>query len=214
MKNSAKQNSIFDLFKIIELTRAQSQYGYILGGTKRWQLSNLAEHHYLVTFIAWQLTELIKAQGGKIDQMKVMELSMVHDLGEIFGGDIGMPYARRNPKAKELARKFEEENAFFLSQYFLGSENKFKDLWREATDANSDEGYITKIADLVECFAFKFYMNDLTKVDMVLAKERLPKTVAKIKDKNSRKAMEKVIKSFFKDFSKKNVRSIISGINE
>jgi len=69
-----------NLFKIIELTRSQSQYGYILAGIKRGDLSNLAEHHYLVTFIAWQLTLYVKSKGAKISVQKVLEFSLIHDL--------------------------------------------------------------------------------------------------------------------------------------
>jgi len=55
------------LFQLIQLTRSQPQYGYALSGIKQDDLSNLAEHHYLVTFIAWQLALLAKRAGlGKL----------------------------------------------------------------------------------------------------------------------------------------------------
>jgi 5'-deoxynucleotidase YfbR-like HD superfamily hydrolase len=211
MAKKKTEPNIFDLFKIVELTRTQPQYGHGIGGVKKWQLSNLAEHHYLVTFIAWQISEAVKAAGGKIDQLKVLELCMVHDLGEIFGGDIGMPYARRNPKAKDLARKFEEENAKFISQYFENPE-KFNSLWREATAPKSDEAQIAKVADLLEIFCFRYYNNVLTNVDDVLAKERFAKAVAAIKDKKTKSVIEKITRKYFKDFRKGNALSIISGI--
>jgi len=46
-------DNLTKLFKLVELTRFQPQYGYALAGIPKEELSNLAEHHYLVTFIAW-----------------------------------------------------------------------------------------------------------------------------------------------------------------
>lgn len=198
----------------MELTRSQPQYGYVVAGLKGFQLSNLAEHHYLVTFIAWQLTEAIIRAGGKIDQMRVLELCMIHDLGELFGGDIGMPYARRNPRAKSLSRKFEQANANFLSQYFLGSEAKFKKLWLQAVEPTNDEGYVAKAADLFETFCFKHYYNDLTEIDQTIAQERLPKIPKKIKDKVTKKVISDFIQEFLTNFRKGTAKSIISGISE
>ncbi len=206
------KGSILDLFKIMQLTRSQPQYGYVLGGLKRSQLSYLAEHHYLVTFTGWQLSEMILRRGGKINPLKVIELCMVHDLGELFGGDIGMPYARRNPKAKELSRKFEEENAKFLSQYFLEGQDKFNILWKDVIEAKNDESAVAKIADLLETFCFKDYNNDNNEVDRVLAKERFPEIVKKIKNPIARKVMSELIADYNKNFSKKSAKSIISGI--
>ena len=56
-----------NLFKLMELTRAQVQYGYLMSGMRKDQLSNLAEHHYLVTFIGWQLALNLKEAGANID---------------------------------------------------------------------------------------------------------------------------------------------------
>ena len=35
-----------NLFKLMELTRSQPQYGYALAGIQQDELSNLAEHHF------------------------------------------------------------------------------------------------------------------------------------------------------------------------
>ena len=65
--------NLTNLFKLMELTRSQPQYGYALSGIQQDELSNLAEHHYLVTFIAWQLAAHVKGAGAKIDIQKVLE---------------------------------------------------------------------------------------------------------------------------------------------
>jgi len=217
MAQKTKKNntgSIFDLFKVMQLTRAQVQYGYAIGGLKKNQLSTLAEHHYLVTFIGWQLADMAKQAGASIDPFKVVKICMVHDLGELFGGDIGMPYARRFPKAKAAARKFEEYNAVFLSTLFGGRKTKFMELWNEATEPKTDEGQIAKLADLLEIFTFRHYNDVLYKADDVLAKERMPKAVSKIKDPIARKTMDAMVKDYLKNFRKGDALSIISGMEK
>ncbi len=65
------------------------------GGNAR--SGNLAEHHYLVAMIGWQLATLVTKKGANIDADKVLHFCLLHDLGELFGGDIGMYYAKANP---------------------------------------------------------------------------------------------------------------------
>ena len=78
---SQNMEHLTNLFKLIELTRSQPQYGYALAGIQQDELSNLAEHHYLVTFVAWQLASQVKRAGANIDIQKVLEFCLIHDLG-------------------------------------------------------------------------------------------------------------------------------------
>ena len=84
------------LFKLFQISREQSQYGYILSGIMRHELSNLAEHSYLVTINAWLLGRKCIANGANLDLLKIIELALIHDIGEIMGGDIHYYYGRKN----------------------------------------------------------------------------------------------------------------------
>src|SRR3989339_677573 len=58
---------------ILQITREQVQYGYLLAGVNRHETSNLAEHHYLVTMLGWMLCEYLNEDGGLlVDANKVM----------------------------------------------------------------------------------------------------------------------------------------------
>src|SRR5262249_13704090 len=142
--------NLTDLFRIMELTRLQPQYGYVVRDIATNDLSNLAEHHYLVTFFAWQLASQLKNKGAKIDVLRVVESAMIHDLGEIFGGDISMPYAQVNPSARKHAKAFEAENQKFLSKFFGTEERHFMELGKDILDPKSDEALIAKVADYLE----------------------------------------------------------------
>jgi 5'-deoxynucleotidase YfbR-like HD superfamily hydrolase len=170
------------LFSLVELSRSQPQYGYALSGIPLHELSSLAAHHYLVTFFAWQIATNLLAAGAVIDIQKVLELCLVHDLGELFGGDIGMPYARINPQAKLLAKAFEKENQRFLSRYFGEQQSSFQSLCAQIMTTSSDEGYITKIADYLEVTHYKLYVNRLSDRDLDLIRPKLYETISQFSD--------------------------------
>src|SRR3989338_10565812 len=128
-----------NLFKLVEITRSQSQYGYALSGIQKHELSDLACHHYLVTFIAWQIARSLNRAGATLNIEKVLEFALTHDLGELFGGDIAMPYGAINPRARKLAKAFEEENQRFFSQFFGEDRAHLKALTKEILNAKSDE---------------------------------------------------------------------------
>ena len=79
---------LIKLINLLEITRNQPQYGYaVAGGNGRY--SNLAEHHYLVAMIGWQLADLVNKKGAKIDSGKVLKFCLLHDLGP---GNKDRPY--------------------------------------------------------------------------------------------------------------------------
>lgn len=152
-----------ELLTIIELTRDQVQHGYGPNGISRADWSNLAEHHYLVTFIGWRLARTLEQQNVPIDVRKVLEICMLHDVGELFGGDISMPYAGINPAARAAAKQFEEENMKFIAQYF-GSDTPYimDELYPAITEKDpSLEASVAKIADYMEHLYFMKRKNML-----------------------------------------------------
>ncbi|KKP79900.1 MAG: hypothetical protein UR80_C0044G0005 [Parcubacteria group bacterium GW2011_GWB1_35_5] len=198
-----------NLFRIMELTRAQPQYGYALAGIQQDDLSNLAEHHYLVTFTAWQLASHVKKAGAKIDIQKVLEFSLIHDLGELFGGDIAMPYAKVNPKARVHAKAFEAENQKFLSRFFDSQSDHFTALSDEIMDAKSDEAIISKVADYIEITHYKQYIKVFSKFDVDLAGPKLKEKIKKMKDSVAKKELAKFIDNWVKDITKKELHEIL-----
>jgi len=198
--------NLVNLFKLVELTRSQVQYGYVLSGVRKNELSNLAEHHYLVAFMGWQMAKALEKSGAKINPAKVLELCMIHDLGELFGGDISRPYAMANPKARTLAKAFESENQNFLRKYLTTID---KDIWDEVMEPVSDEGLIYKIADVMECGHFLKYMGHYKPLDTKILKDKLPKLASRLKDKTARREMVSFIKTWLTQINAKNVTEVL-----
>ena len=202
---------LIDLFKLIELTRSQPQYGYALAGIQQDELSNLAEHHYLVSFIAWQIATNLKERGAKIDMQKVFELSLIHDLGELFGGDISMPYARSNPEARKLAKAFESENQNYFSRFLGPQKDYYLNLSKEIMDPHLDESIITKIADYIEVTHYKIYIKAFSKFDLDLVEPKLVAMIEKVKDPISKKELNVFIEKWIKALPGKMMQEIIFG---
>ena len=198
------------LFKLMEITRSQPQYGYSLIGLRQDDLSNLAEHHYLVSFFAWQLAREAKRSGASIDVEKVLEFALIHDLGELFGGDISMPYAKLNRRARVKAKEFELLNQKFVAKFFGKDRNYVRKMMEEILAAKSDEALIVKIADYAESAHFLFYARFADKALVERNGEKMKGYAKKIKDEKAREAMEKFIKSWEKEFLLGEVLDIIS----
>lgn len=198
--------NLINLFKIIELTRSQVQYGYVLSGVRKHELSNLAEHHYLVTFMAWQMVESLNSAGAKLDTKKVLEISMIHDLGELFGGDISRPYAMANPKARKLAKAYELENQRFLKKYLSGLPEK---IWDDVMQPASDEALIFKLADLMECAHFLKYMGHYKPLDTKILKDKLPEVISKLKNIIAKREIGKFYKIWLSEIQKKSATEIL-----
>lgn len=194
------------LFKLLELTRSQPQTGYALAGIGRTELSNLAEHHYLVAIFAWQIALSLNRAGANLDLVRVLEFALVHDLGELLGGDIAMPYAKANRRAYRAAKAFEKENQKFLAKFFGSGKNHFLKRAAEILEAKSDEAFVAKFADYVECTHYKQYASRLKKQDMTLAREKCGKLLKKIKNPIARSELQKFLPLWLADLPKTAAR--------
>lgn len=146
---------ISKFISMIELAREQVQYGYFLAGVTRQETSNLAEHHYLVTIIAWMLCEYINREEKFINTDEVIKMCLVHDLGELFGGDMSAPLARKWPDLKQHALAFEQGNFnILMSLLDPAIACTVKDLWTKESEHATDEAVVAKIADLMETHFF------------------------------------------------------------
>lgn len=141
---------------IMQLTREQPQYGYLMSGVNLRETSNLAEHHYLVSWIGMILAKLINKDKKRLDEQRIMEMCMMHDLGELFGGDVSAPLSRKFPELKVHAQEIENRNWEFIIKHTqeAGLEPWLKELWDEAEAKQSQEAIIAKIADMMETMFF------------------------------------------------------------
>lgn len=168
------------------------QTGYVISGIQKAELSDLAQHHYLVTITGWYIAKLVRQKGGKVDLERVLEICLIHDLGELFGGDIAMPYAKANPTARKLAKQFERENQRFLAG-FLTDINQVEQLFRDTLIIGSVESTVAKVADYIEVTEYKNYIGRLTEGDITMVVKRMTKMIAGLKNKSVRATLAEII---------------------
>lgn len=153
MENEIKQLPKF--ITLLELTREQPQYGYFLAGIAKHETSNLAEHQYLVAMIGWMLCEYINMEEQLVDSAQVIKMCLIHDLGELFGGDIAAPLSRKRPDMKKIAKAFEAENLSIITSYLKPEVgDKIQNLMKEEQSKATNESLVCKVADLIETSFF------------------------------------------------------------
>lgn len=202
-------STLANLIKLAEITRDQPQYGYNLAGLSKHELSDLAQHHYLVTFIAWQLALRVQTAGGTVNVQRVMEISMVHDLGELFGGDICHFYAKANPQARELAKAYEQENNNFLHLFFQ-PQLDYQSLIAEMNAVETDEAKMAKVADYLEVLFYKHRIQKLTTYDTEGFFQGIVKRAESLQDPASRRAVLEVLQDIPKALSESNNLDILA----
>lgn len=200
--------NLIDLFKLAEITRDQPQYGYNLAGIHRNELSDLAQHQYLVTFIAWQLSMTIQQAGAELNVQRVMEISMIHDFGELFGSDISFYYAKANPTARKLAKEFEHENNNFLSRFFPDP-HTYQELVKEMEAQVTNESIVAKIADYTEVLLNKQRLGKLLQQDLESNGSVLKSIAHKSNDQIVQNTLVNFIDSWAETLPGKSVLEII-----
>ncbi|HYF05231.1 MAG TPA: HD domain-containing protein [Patescibacteria group bacterium] len=193
-----------NLFKLLEITRFMPQYGYALAGMSKQEQSDLAQHHYLVAMIAWQICDFLQAQGCDIDTAKTLKLAMLHDLGELFGGDINWYYGRANAVAKAHAKAFEKENAAFLSTFFP-EHGQFKKLHDEIFAEKTIESVVAKLGDYLECSHYKFLVGKGSEADRKAAMNASLEKSEKITDEKSKEALKTFVTEWFNQFDNNEI---------
>jgi len=192
---------MIDLFKLLELTRAQPQYGYNVSLKGRGALPDLAQHHYLVAMIAWQLARRANAAGANVDVLRTLEMALVHDLPELFGGDINFYYARANSEARKGAKIMQEANAEFLAKHFEQDGGHFRELVEEEGKRETNEAVIVRVADHLECLVYKNYVSISSKHDKEGAFALLYKNAKRAPDQKVQDSLSEIIKAIETGFA-------------
>ena len=151
---------LLQLLAILQLTKEQPLTGYICAGIKGNEIPSLAEHHYSTVLMSYFLTQKIKQAGGKINERKLMLMLLVHDLSELFGGDIAGPLHRKYPDLGEHKDKIGERALAVLGE-FLETKNaeELQALFNEFEKGTDDETFVAKIIDQMDHQLFLEHHN-------------------------------------------------------
>ena len=136
-----KYSAIINIF--YEFTHLKQLYrqGWLLRGIPAERCESVADHTLGVAVIAMLLTE---AHDQEINPLKVLQMALIHDFGEIYAGDI-VPSTEIDPQKHTL----EKES---VSRIFekLPNGQIYLDLWEEYEQGSSPEARFIRQIDKLE----------------------------------------------------------------
>lgn len=151
---------LLTLLSILQLTRQQPLTGFTIAGIKKTELPNLASHHYTAALSAMLVSRHIKKLGGHIDSEKIVAMMLIHDLGELFGGDISTPLSRTYPELREYKNKIGDRAIELLARDLPeGLKKDFLGLYKDCETKNSDEYWVVKFFDQLDHQFFLEHYN-------------------------------------------------------
>lgn len=123
---------------LLELDKLKSvnRRTYINGGER---VENSAEHSWHLAIACWTFAELLKEE---FDLLKLIQLALVHDLGEIDAGDTFLYGA-----ARADAHIKERECVTRLSSYPGNAISNLVEIWEEQEAGQSKEAKLLKVID-------------------------------------------------------------------
>jgi putative hydrolase of HD superfamily len=104
----AKVNNIVNLLFEARMLKGLKRSGYRFLGTGN---ESVAEHTFLVSFIAYVMTKMVPG----VDALKLISMSLVHDLAEARMGDLDMVQKQYVSADEKKAIRHVTENLFFGS---------------------------------------------------------------------------------------------------
>jgi 5'-deoxynucleotidase YfbR-like HD superfamily hydrolase len=115
---------------------------------------SVADHSYFVAYIVCILCYLLEEKGEVVDKQKALEMALVHDMEEIFSGDIVTPFKHYSPEVEEAISKVNNE---MIPEVFEGLPKKLSEhfigLWTEEGQEESTESQVVKVADKLSLLA-------------------------------------------------------------
>lgn len=130
-----------------------------------------AEHSWSVSMITLILMDEIKKEFCQIDELKTIKLSLIHDIVEIYAGDV-MAF---DTEARKNQEKVETEALKKLMAVYPEFGQQLHDLWHEFEKKESLEAKIAKAADAI-CPMFQRLQSKQSYVPFHITIANLEKT--------------------------------------
>ena len=118
-------------FEIAHLKQLYRQ-GWLRRGIPRERCESVAEHTFGTALLAWWLAQ---AYFPDLDSVRVLRLALLHDLGEVYAGDL-IP-EEGVPPAEKHARELESVQKIFAK---LPEGKLYLQLWLEFEEGSTPEG--------------------------------------------------------------------------
>lgn len=143
-----KPRELLDILSVAERLKDAVRHCYTSGGRRE----SVAEHSWMMTVMAF----FMRDEFPDADMDKVIEMCIIHDLGEAFTGDIPT-----FEKTKEDEKREEELLSDWIKTLPSGYAEKMQLLYEEMEEQNTQEAKIYKAIDKLEAL-IQHNMSDLS----------------------------------------------------
>lgn len=135
-------SKLLDLFLEIGILKRVQRTGWVLKGVK--DVESVAEHTWRVAVLA-----LVLAPELGLDQLKLVKMALIHDLGEVGIGDIKWESGKKVIGSRKK-KHIDEEKA--ITQMFADNPNfqEYIQLWQEFNCQETREAKVVKQLDKLE----------------------------------------------------------------
>ncbi len=143
-----KPRELLDILSVTERLKDAVRHCYTSGGRRE----SVAEHSWMMTVMAF----FMRDEFPDADMDKVIEMCIIHDLGEAFTGDIPT-----FEKTKEDEKREEDLLSDWIKTLPSGYAEKMQLLYEEMEEQNTQEAKIYKAIDKLEAL-IQHNMSDLS----------------------------------------------------
>ena len=109
----------------------------------------VAEHTYSVAFLVLLVAEKLKEDNATIDVLKALKMSLLHDVEEIYSGDI-VSYLKQDKKFNDALNVLLDK----ASDIILEGDIKHKELWKEFREGKIFEAKIVQFCDKISTLIY------------------------------------------------------------
>ncbi|OGC82529.1 MAG: hypothetical protein A2V81_01010 [Candidatus Abawacabacteria bacterium RBG_16_42_10] len=120
-------------------------------GLKKHEIDTIAEHGHATNIATWLLGEVLQETGVQVDTRKLMSLSLVQDLGKLYGGDVSVASRDKFDERRQASYKIRDITVKIITDN-LGKtklSETVRALHDERLERNSDHNIVVMIASRI-----------------------------------------------------------------
>jgi putative hydrolase of HD superfamily len=133
-------NKLFSFFTDLYQLKNLYRQGWLRDGIPEERCESVADHVFGVAMLSWMVAE---EYFPELEQEKILKLALIHELGEIFAGDI-------TPVDGVSAEKKYALEWDAVQRVLKDFPESYKDLWLEFEAGSSAEARLVKQMDRLE----------------------------------------------------------------
>lgn len=115
---------------------------------------SVADHSYFTAYIASILAGILEKKGIELNKEKALAMALVHDMEEMFSGDIVTPFKYHSAEVTEAIQKVNRELiGDVFSDLPEDMASHFVSLWNEEGKGETIEAQVVKVSDKLSLIA-------------------------------------------------------------